>query len=325
MAINDQKSPVSAPWGTHKFANPQTYAPKFHQPQQLRHIDQNSTLELGWEGVKPREKPKSVVEEMKETLDKINGLLNDLGSRGKTSSNKPQEVTRTVGITEKPMRDSTINSCLESLCDDISAVTEQLKDLSPKHIHREKTDQEVISHKSQGNETIEPSIGRLNSRKSSVSTINSQISSLVNSLEDHPKESMPLTPSDMSEISPTPVTGKRSRSSSGMESPARSTTFHRGSDLSQQVSMHRSNFSSIADLCGYGEVVPPRRQYMAQQLVKSKSSFIFSSEPNKVEYKDRAVHFTEYPPQRGSEKFDGIFHDDLTALLDDTARGLLVL
>ena len=322
MAIADKRAPAAAPWGTHKFANPQTYAPKFHQPQQLRHIDQNSTLDLGWEGVKPREKPKSVVEEMKETLEKINGLLNDLGSRAKTTSNKPAEVAKTTGMAGKPMRDSTINSCLESLCDDISAVTEQLKDLSPKPTHRQESAQEAISPVSKDKETVEISTAmeRSHSRKSSISTINSQISSLANSVEDQPKE-MSLTHSDMSEISPTTMTRKRSRSSSGMESPARSTTYHRGSDLSQQVSMHRSNFSSIADLCGYGNSIPT----VTQCIAKSNSSFALSFKPNKAESKDRAVHFTEYPPQRGSEKFDGIFHDDLTALLDDTARGLLVL
>merc|ERR1719326_613911 len=54
--------------------------------------------------VKPREKPKTVVEEMKDTLDKINGLLADLGSRAKTTSHIARNVDGKGPA--KQMRDS---------------------------------------------------------------------------------------------------------------------------------------------------------------------------------------------------------------------------
>jgi len=312
------KAPITAPWGAHKFVEPRTYAPKFHQPQGLRHIDQNSTLDLGWDDVKPREKPKTVVEEMKETLENINGLLNDLGSRVKTTSHIARNVeTKKLGI-EKPMRDSTINSCLESLCDDISAVTDQLKQLSPKPNHRQQEPCDSIQQAIKQTETVDTiTTDRPYSRKSSIS----QISSIVTSV-DQTKESPP-TPTETESSENTVETPTRKRSCSGSVSQTQSGTYHRGSEISQEVSMHRSNFRCIADLCGYGDSISNTNIKTTRRFSKSKSSFDLTTRPDEQEV--RGVYFTEYPPQRGSERFDGIFHDDITALLDDTARGLLVL
>jgi len=332
MTASSTRSPKTAPWGSHKFVEPRTYAPKFHQPLRLRHIDQNSTLDLGWENVKPREKPKTVVEEMKETLDKINGLLEDLGSRAKSSTH----IARTRDVeqetkTDRPMRDSTINSCLESLCDDISAVTDQLKQLSPKPNHRQQRPSEAKTIRAMDTGNTLTTDHRPPSRKSSISTLNSQISSIDTSVEDQTRENHIIQterPENTRTLAtPTTSTRKRSRSCSDAGSQTQSMTYHRGSEISQEVSMHRSNFSSIADLCGYGDSVPialsRERIAAARQLSKSNSSFYLLPKPTQPQ--SRGVHFTEYPPQRGSGKFDGIFHDDITALLDDTARGLLVL
>jgi len=325
------KAPMTAPWGTHKFMEPRTYAPKFHQPQKLRHIDQNSTLDLGWENVKPRDKPKTVVDEMKETLEKINGLLTDLGSRAKTNSHIARNAEMKKIDTElRPMRDSTINSCLESLCDDISVVTDQLKQLSPTLHHRQLTSQDRLSSNKMVSEAVDtldtvdtPTTDLTHSRKSSVSTLNSHISLMAISLEEQTNESPPTsTETDSSDtVMATATTRKRSRSCSGTRN--QSVTYHRGSEISNEVSMHRSNFSCIADLCGYGGCISRIENRTTSQVSKSTSSF--SIRPNKEECKPRGVYFSEYPPQRGSVKFDGIFHDDITALLDDTARGLLVL
>lgn len=323
------KAPMTAPWGTYKFMEPRTYAPKFHQPQKLRHIDQNSTLDLGWDNVKPREKPKTVVDEMKETLEKINGLLSDLGSRAKTNSHIARNAEmKKIDLTERPMRDSTINSCLESLCDDISVVTDQLKHLSTTPNHRQLTPQDKQSINKMESEAVDtvdtvetPTTDITHSRKSSVSTLNSHLSSMAISLEEQTNGSPPTStstdPSDT--VMATATTRKRSRSCSRTRN--QSVTYHRGSELSHEVSMHRSNFSCIADLCGYGGCISRIENRTATQVSRSTSSF--STGPSKEWCKP--VYFSEYPPQRGSVKFHGIFHDDITALLDDTARGLLVL
>jgi len=332
--ITKTKAPATNPWGTLKFAEPRTYVPKFHQPRGLRHIDQNSTFALEWDNVQAREKPKTVVDEMKDTLDKINGLLVDLGSRARTKSHVTRAVDAKSSGAGKPMGDSTINSYIESLCDDVSAATDQLKQLSPTQNHRLHKPSECAKPPIRGIDTIQPVIpDRPLSRMSSVSTLDSRLPSIVNAVESPTNmtktESINLSDSDSEGPVETPTSTfrKRSMSCSGTIGQTKSTTSqcHRGSVMSKEVSMHRSNFNSIADLCGYGNSKPTGRERTGKRLWKASSSSALFTRPNEEHHEAQGVHFAEYPPQRGSQKFEGVFYDDITALIDNTARGLLVL
>ena len=107
-------------------------------------------------------------------------------------------------------------------------------------------------------------------------------------------------------------TDKRTRKLTG-KSTTSSSNFYRGSDASQAYSLHRSSFDSIAALSGFGEVTTLRQR---RNSVATDTAVTTTS---------GAQYFTEYPPQRGSQRFNGVFADDIQALFDDSARGLITL
>lgn len=323
------KIPTVAPWGAQKFEAVNTYAPKVHQPQALKHIDQNSTLDLGWDEVKFREKPKSMVEEMKDTLEKINGLLYDLGSRNKSTAHVTHEAGSTAEKRhlEKPMRDCTINSCIESLCDDITAATDQLKH------ERTKPDPQLIDTlylqnervipkpESDVNHTKEPKPNeKISSRKSSTSTLDLRLSSVNNSLEispsSHAEETETISPSSYLTVP------KRKRLYSGRECQS-VTCYYRGSEVSQIVSMHRSHFSGIADMCGYGESAPSNSTLQSLPGCRRSRSTIFKTTSVR-DNQGVGLSFVEYPSQGGpGNTLGGVFEE--ATLSDDACRRILVL
>eukprot|EP00116_Pleurobrachia_bachei_P007737 sb/3467999/ len=273
------KSPP--PWGTNKFQPAHTYAPNFHQPRNLKHIDTNSRLDINWEKAMKRARSKAaaaarvqadnpetttttsqpsvvtmetksvtMVSEMQDTLNKINTLLADLQTRRTT---KPSTTTTATDNT-------TITSCLDSISRDISSLSSQIP---PTRKPEPSTDSAVTM-----------------------------------------ATSLPHDEQDETDDAPKQSTDKRTRKATG-KSTTSSSNFYRGSDASQAYSLHRSSFNSIAALSGFGEVTTLRQRRNS-----------VATDTGVATETSGAQYFTEYPPQRGSKRFNGVFADDIQALLN---------
>ena len=296
------------PWGIEKFEAVNTYAPAFHQPRKLKHIDGNSRIELQWNRVPAPVKPRSVAEEMQETLDKINKLLSNLSS----SRSKTHLAPALAQLPALP--DMTLNSDLESLSRDITAITQDIKNGKQKPAESGKA-AESVSVKSTETDSGVGMSDSIRSRAASSNTINSSLPSLrssANSSAHNPPIEDPA-PADHA---------PRKRSISEASS---SSNFYRGSEMSQQVSLHKSSFASIAGLCGFEEPPLARgRQHSAASSVNSFQAYVRDhSKLERNPTKPGEGYYTEYPPQKGGTMFKGIFEHDISGLMDDSARGLI--
>lgn len=243
-------------------------------------FSQNSCLDLNLAGMKPRPQPRTMAQEMKDTLDKINELLSDInkkplrpGSGSVLSGQTTSEVLSfTTNLTERVTKEMNqhlesgekkpdVNKFLTGLCEDISSATKTLKDRrkkadnqhSRKRVNSKTFIQSLRKQEPKARDTT-PFIKGSTRRTSSFSLSESEatLDSKIPSIKSDSRPVSLMTQVTQLSAAPRPPSGLVTSTQQRRSSNGGSGACYRGSVAAKIVSQHNSHFASIAELTGEG-------------------------------------------------------------------------